>query len=405
MWVAAIPLILVAMIRFLDGGFSLDAAKRPFLKPLLFLILAAFILSACAGEAQNPNWPGISAAGDVVYVAYGPSVLAYDVVEQTALWSYPTGDERSAVQFHAAPSVVEGSVVFGDYGKASSLFNPRQIVSIYGVSDPPGAPSDWINDEVATDKIIAPLMQVGNRAFVGTGDGYLLALDAESGEALWSDSFATENSIWGPMAFADGLVYVADMAGNIYAVEAETGEENGRWTTDTSFPGGLTLEGDTLFAGGYDNKVHAFDRSSPETELWAFDALSGIWGAPIAADGRVYFGDMAGNVYAVNAETGKVLWQKAVEGPIVTSPAFADGLVYIASEGDPEDREDHWYLTAFNAEDGSQSWQQLLPKGIFTTPVVVGDLIVGVMYGEGDDLLIAFDKETGVQQWTYAPER
>lgn len=395
------------MIRFPDGGSSLYATKRPLLKPIFILILAAFVFSACsgAGGAQNPNWPGVSAAGDVVYVASGPSVLAYDVVEQTVAWTYPAGEERSAVQFHAAPSVVAGSVIFGDYGKASSLFNPRQIVSIYGVSDPPGSPSDWINDQLATDKIIAPLMQVDNRAFVGTGNGYLLALDAESGEALWSDSFATENPIWGPMAYADGLIYVADMAGIIYAVEAESGQENGRWTTDTSFIGGLTLDGDAIYAGGFNNKVYAFDRTSPGTELWTFDTVSGIWGAPAVADGQLFFGDMLGNVYAVNAETGSLLWQIAVDGPIIASPVVADNLVYIASEGDPDEREPHWFLTALDVTDGAQSWQQLLTQGIYTTPVIVDDLIVGVLYGNGDDLLIAFDKTTGVQQWTYAPEK
>ncbi|MFO7681659.1 MAG: PQQ-binding-like beta-propeller repeat protein [Chloroflexota bacterium] len=382
-------------------------AKRPFLKPTLFiLILAAFVLTACGtGQAQTQNWPGMSAAGDTVYVAHGPAVLAFDVVNQAALWSFPTVDERGTLQFYAPPSVLEGRVILGDYGIATSMFNPRQIVSIYGLSDPPGAPSDWINADVATDKIIAPPLQVGDRVFVATADGQLLALDSATGELLWDQPFSAEYGFWGSLAFADGVVYAADLDGNVYGVEAESGVENGRWKTDASFPGGLTLDGDTIFAGGLDNRVRALDRTSPGSELWMFEAANGVWGAPTAVDEFVFFGDMTGNVYAVAGDTGALLWQQAVSGPIVTSPVVVDGVLYIASEGDPENRTPTWQLTAFNSADGAQLWQQSPPAGIYTTPVVVGDLVVGVMHGAGNgDLLIAYDITTGVQQWTYAPE-
>jgi len=367
-------------------------------------MLVTIVLAACAGQAQTENWPGMSANGDKIYVAYGQAVLAYDTATQSADWTYPSDEERGQLQYYAAPSVLDGRVVFADYGQATSLINPRQIVTIYGMSDPPGSPSDWTNNELAHDKVIAPLLQEGDRAFVATGDNQLFAVDATNGAPLWSVPFAVENPIWGPMAFDDGNVYVAAMDGNVYAVDAESGTENGRWETETSFPGGLTLDGDSLYAGGYDNKLHAFDKSSPGSEFWTFDTGAGIWGAPTVADGQVFFGDMEGNVYAVDAESGTSLWQKDVPGPIVTSPAFSDGVIYIASESDPDNRDKKWYLTAFDVENGAQLWQVTPPTGIYTTPVVIGDSVIGVLFGDADELLIAYDKVTGTQQWTYTPE-
>jgi outer membrane protein assembly factor BamB len=394
------------MIRFLDGGSSLYAAKRPFFKPiLLILILASFVLAACAAGRQSTNWPGMSADGDKVYVAFGPAVLAYDTATQQEDWIYPSEDERSQLQYYTAPSVLDGRVVFGDFGRATSMINPRQIVSIYGLSDPPGAPSDWQNDSLAQDKIIAPPLQIGDRAFIATGDSKLFAIDiTDEGNPVWPAPFEVENPIWGPMAYDDGTIYAAAMDGNVYAIDAETGTENGRWETDTSFPGGVTLDGDTLYAGAYDQKLHAFDKTSTGSEFWVFDADAGIWGAPVVVDGQVFFGDTIGNVYAVEAETGELIWKKAVDGPIVTSPAAADGVIYIASEGDPDDRTEEWFLTAFTAEDGTQLWQQTPAAGIYTTPAVVGDSVIGVLFGDENDLLIAYDKMTGTLQWTYAPE-
>ena len=382
------------------------AAKRPFFKPIIFLlILAALTLAACAGQAQTQDWPGMTAEGDKVFVVYGPAVLAYDTVTQSVDWTYPSGEERSQLQFDAAPSVLNGRIVFGDYGQATSLINPRQIVSIYGVSDPPGSPTDWKNSDLAEDKIIAPLLQEGDRAFVATGDSKLYSVDATNGQSLWTVPFVVENPIWGPMAYADGNIYAAAMDGNVYAVDAESGTQNGIWETDTSFPGGLTLDGDSLYAGGYDNKLHAFDKNSPGSEFWTLDTEAGIWGVPTVADGRVIFGDMNGNVYAVEADSGELLWQTAAPGPIVTSPAISDGVAYIASEGDPGSKEQKWFLTAFNIEDGTQVWQQSPVVGIYTTPVVVGDSVIGVLFGGTDELLIAYDKTSGTQQWSYTPEK
>jgi outer membrane protein assembly factor BamB len=394
------------MIRFLNGGSFLYEAKRPFFKPILFLlILATFVLAACAAGGQVNNWPGMTADGDKVYVAFGPAVLAYDTATQQEEWIYPSEDERSQLQYYAAPSIVDGRVVFGDYGQATSMLNPRQIVSVYGYSDPPGASSDWQNDSLAQDKIIAPPLQIGDRAFIATGDSKLFAIDVtDEGSPVWSAPFEVENPIWGPMAYDDGTIYAAAMDGNVYAIDAESGTENGRWETDTSFPGGITLDGDTLYAGAYDKKLHAFDKTSAGSEFWVFDADAGIWGAPIVVDGQVLFGDTVGNVYAVEAETGELIWKKAVDGPIVTSPAADNGTLYIASEGDPDERTEQWFLTAFNVEDGTQLWQQTPTAGVYTTPVIIGDSVIGVLFGDENDLLVAYDKTTGTLQWTYAPE-
>ena len=67
-----------------------------------------------------------------------------------------------------------------------------------------------------------------------------------------------------------------------------------------------------------------------------------IHSTPTVSDGCVYTGTEFGNVYALNADTGKIVWSQALgdggEGSgfaqgagIVGSPAVADGLVYVAA--------------------------------------------------------------------------
>lgn len=53
--------------------------------------------------------------------------------------------------------------------------------------------------------------------YVGSDDDHLLALDLESGEELWR--FETEAAIDANPSVVDGVVYVADNYGNVYALE------------------------------------------------------------------------------------------------------------------------------------------------------------------------------------------
>jgi len=67
-------------------------------------------------------------------------------------------------------------------------------------------------------------------------------------------------------------------------------------------------------------------------ELWKFKADNWIEdGAVIGNDGEIYFGDTAGNFYALNSD-GSLKWKYKTAGSITSSPALADdGTIYIGS--------------------------------------------------------------------------
>ena len=54
---------------------------------------------------------------------------------------------------------------------------------------------------------------------------------------------------------------------------------------------------------------------------------------PSYAAGILYFGCDDGNLYALNAVTGKLLWkQKCGDSEMASSPWIADGVIYIGSK-------------------------------------------------------------------------
>lgn len=112
------------------------------------------------------------------------------------------------------------------------------------------------------------------------------------------------------------------------------------------FPGDLqafsqpTLVGGRLFTGSQAGKVYALDAQTG-CIVWYFDAASAVRSA--VSIGRIqiggaeryaaFFGDQAANVYSLDATTGKLLWKtKADDFPVARStgsPVFYNGRLYV----------------------------------------------------------------------------
>ncbi|MBK8900749.1 MAG: PQQ-binding-like beta-propeller repeat protein [Anaerolineaceae bacterium] len=391
-------------------------AKRPLSRPLLFvLLLAMFGLTSCAGAATAQNWPGLSTDGENVYVAYGPGVLGLAADSQDLLWSYRP--ENAALSFYAPPSVENGRAVVGDFGAAQGLFSPQTVVSIYAL-DVTGntVQTEWARNDLAKDRIVAAPLQVDGVAYVATADNQLLALDAESGTELWR--FNTRFSIWAQPTYYEGTLFVSSLDRHLYAVNAADGSE--KWAVELS--GAMSAQPvvnpdeNLVYAASYDREVHALDIDTGE-EVWSVLASDWVWSAPALADGALYFGDSSGNVFAVDAASGELLWQSGVhtmnvvagatqnppaqiKGAIQASPVVHDGVVYVASLGNEQSEEG--LLVALDALNGEELWQATTPAPLFSTPVVAGDTLVVAMQSEAG-ILQAYELETGDLDWSYLP--
>ena len=65
--------------------------------------------------------------------------------------------------------------------------------------------------------------------------------------------------------------------------------------------------------------------------LWVFKTNGDVWSSPAVADGIVYVGSFDRYLYAVNATDGSKVWSFKTGGTIFTSPAVANNVVYIGS--------------------------------------------------------------------------
>ena len=148
---------------------------------------------------------------------------------------------------------------------------------------------------------------------------------------------------------------------------------------------------------------------------WIFKAGGPIVASPAIADGVVYIPSMDTYLYAIDQETGKEKWKYKSHMPIASSPAVAGGLLYFVSSGgslgaiDITTGKIKWILATeyerkFEARNlhGYPPETQTIPDAwdIFTSSPAVAN--GKVYFGSGDGNVYAADAQTGVLQWKVA---
>jgi len=297
-------------------------------------------------------------AGDTVYVGSGDGRLyAIDRVTGEARWRFDAGSPVDSSAAAAGALVVfqgrDGTIAAVDRATGTARWQVRTG---------PDLPWEWGHE--GWDYYISSPAVVGDRVYVGAGDGRLYSLDLATGAEAWR--FQTGGRIRSSPAVAGDLVYVGSADGSLYAVDRMTGAE--RWRFDA--------EGKALKSAefGYDRKT--------------------FLSSPAVADGTVYIGSRDGRMYAVDAATGDRRWDFP-SGPTwaISSPGVRDGVVFSG-------RSDQRYVHAVRAGSGEEIWRVPTGSVVFSSPAIAGDTVyIGV--GIGDGTLLALDATTGATRWSY----
>jgi outer membrane protein assembly factor BamB len=233
----------------------------------------------------------------------------------------------------------------------------------------------------------------------------LSALNASTGALLWKYQAAQ------PLAqvlASNGMIYAdTDAEGNtstLVALDAATGTPRWHFALSTMTPALQGVVNGMVYVyqvtgdpGGPDSRetISAL-RASDGHLLWkaALNGADGLAsGAPVAANGIVYFSTSSGALYAFDAATGQLRWHVAPPGevppaPVPASPVVVNGLVYVGgSQG----------LAAYRASDGARQWQYaMMAPGPFPPQPMVAD---GVVYAGANSQVVALRASDGSVIW------
>lgn len=250
-----------------------------------------------------------------------------------------------------------------------------------------------------------------NRRFVPAEAGGLTAADLPRLKLKWAFAFPDATQARSQPVVAMGAIFVGSHDGSVFALDLATG--CARWTSTA------------------DSEV----RTAVLVEPWQ--------SSKPPKNPRLYFGDVLGNVYGVDALTGKQLWRVKADShnaaTITGSPALHGDTLYVpVSSLETGSAEDKAYacctfrgsVVAFDTATGRRKWQAftvekparmvgktdvgvdiLAPSGapVWGSPTV--DARRGLLYfGSGEnysspadgnsDAVFAVDLRTGVRRWS-----
>lgn len=219
--------------------------------------------------------------------------------------------------------------------------------------------------------------------------GALYALNAGKGSALWT--YHTPVGINSIPTVVNKVVYFSDGEGKIYALHASSGKVVWKKKIGLGFPSSPVIDNGVLYVGG-DNPsaLFALDASNGNT-LWSYTVGTLLY-TPAVANGIVYFTDDSENLYAVNVNSHKLIWEQSIgSGYGGAIPVVNNGMVYLASGSSNT-------FYAFDATSGSMLWSYQT-GGASTLAATVSN---GVVYvGSYDNNLYALQASNGQLLWKY----
>jgi len=247
--------------------------------------------------------------------------------------------------------------------------------------------------------------------FIGSYDRHLYALDARSGRPRWTfppfpppeapggrkgalapplaaeqPAITAEFSYSKPLV-ANGMVYVGNLDGHLYALDAATGVMRWRFRTGRGGEtGGVGVTSSPAWSNGFlyfgssDHRVYALRDDGTQVK-WVFETGDEVLASPRVENGVVYVGSVDRNLYAIDENKGTLRWKLAGEGPFVSSPALhGHHLIQCGGAGDGT-------IRLVEKETGKVVWSRRTDRKIESDPVVAGDafFVTG-----GDARLYAF---------------
>jgi len=250
----------------------------------------------------------------------------------------------------------------------------------------------------------------GERVFAWFATGQLVALDMRGG-LVWERHLARDYGpfeiVWGhsssPTIYEDLLILQCDHEPGSYllALDRRTGDERWRvdrgaglrsFSTPTVVPG---PDGDELIV----NASERLDAYDPSTGEWLWSA-GGPNQYPVPAathdeQGTLYTsrGHRAGPYMAIRlggrGDVGEthVAWRVPTGAPYISSILYYDGLIYMANG--------NGIVTAVDAETGRRVWQDRL-GGIYSASPLAGDGKVYLFSETGETLVLEAGRELRV---------
>ncbi|WP_369310685.1 outer membrane protein assembly factor BamB [Providencia rettgeri] len=334
-------------------------------KTLLIGLVASALLAGCSSETDS--------------IVMAPLPQVENQFTPSIVWDKSVGNGVGQFYSELAP-VWDGSAVYAadrkGLVKAFELDSGKEIWSV-DLSKRTGFLSANLSALLSGGLTID-----GDKIFIGTERGTVIALNKEDGQVVWDVEVAGE-ALSKPTVSND-LVLIHTSNGQLQALDVNSGEI--KWTVNMDTPS-LSLRGESAPAvafgaaivGGDNGRVSAVllsqgqliwqQRISQVTSSTEIGRLNDVDMSPIIDDGKVYAIAYNGTLAALDMRSGQILWKRELGS--VNNMVLSGENLYLVDQNDR--------VLSVRKSDGVTLWTQeeLLNRGLSAPEMYNGYLVVG----------------------------
>lgn len=356
--------------------------KPKYLLLVSTLIFFSLLISACSSNIySSTGWHGLAANTSTVYLAAGTQVFGVDLNTHSEKWHYPE-KANAKITFYSNP------VLTSDEQLLVSSYDHN----LYSLNPSTGS-VNWTFSEAKNRLISSPLV-IQNMIYQPSSDGNIYAVDL-TGKKVWQNS--TGGPVWAAPATNPkcGCIYVASMDHKVYSFDAATGKQ--LWMSQElggAIVGTPAVGSDgILYVGTFGKELIALDGSNGSIK-WRFTTHDWVWSGPALANNVLYFGDLAGYFYALNAADGSAFFPELqVNNPVVDTPLSSGDKIYFTAESD----------TLYIVDTTGNITSKVVGGQIYSAPIDAGDTIL-VAPTNFTAQLVALSLD-GTQKWVFPPPK
>ncbi len=384
---------------------------------ILIVVVLAWLVSACAPTRIGVSWGALSEVEVYgqkgVLIAYNQYVSVLDPASGVVValrdaegrerldengnrrtWAID-GHSFENAQFFARPALIEENDM-------QTLLFPAYTDRLLKVTLDT-ARIDDIKGVTIGGPLIADMAEDEGRFYVALKSGDVIALEKPLLIEDWR--YNTENGIWAQPLLHEGVLYVVSIDHTLHAVDAETGETV--WSEPVDLKGvaaatPLFYDGN-LYVGSYSNTLYKIALSG--NILGEYVAKNWLWSTPVEYEGVLYIADLSGYVHAIDPTSMTAIWSvKVAEKGIRPSPLVTEDVVIVASRDGRLywlNRTDGALIFTREIEGRPEILSELMLVEANSEQGLIDDMVV-VSTVNMSHLVVAYTLDNGRAAWVYA---
>ena len=169
----------------------------------------------------------------------------------------------------------------------------------------------------------------GSNLVVASMDGFLYALNLQSGQLVWKQNIGTA-SVGTPLVRGN-LIYVGGGKGEVFCLDAATGNIRWQFHTGNSMEYCPCADDSGIYFGSRDYSFYKISYSG--NKIWSYKTTYYLWGTCAFYKNFVLTSAWDFHIYAFDRTTGNVGWKYSAGIQIYGSPEIVKDQVYFATHG------------------------------------------------------------------------